>query len=493
MTRILIAGFKHETNTFSRLPADMAAFEAETLRVGDDRTHGARNVDCEYAAFIYFCEDNGWDFYFPVNASCTPCGPVTKDVYELVRDQILGAIDQQGPFDAALLGLHGATVCEHTDDGEGELLEAIREKVGMEMPIAVTLDLHANVSDRMAELANIIIPCKTFPHVDMYDTGLDAAKLIKRTLDGEINPVVTVRRGAMLDAADHGRTTSPGPMLDAQESAAQLLEKPGVIAASICSGFPWADIEYAGASVQIISDGPGAHYGQYAEDIVEEIWQKRHIFTVNPVSVESAVARIQEIGKTDRPVVLGYLSDQPGAGGYSDSTWLLKGMFEAGISDAAYAFMVDPECAEICAEKGIGAEVELEIGGNIDPASSPPLTIRGVVTAVTDGRYKLTGPMGTGATMRLGTTACVYVDGIDVILVSHRSQVFDQEAFRHVGIEPELKQVLVVQSQHHFRAAYGPIAEEIIIVDDGRGLVTRNFGVREYVNVRRPIYPLDLD
>ena len=340
--------------------------------------------------------DNDWEFYFPINASCTPSGPVTKEVFDLVRDQILDAIEREGPFDASLLGLHGATVCEHTDDGEGELLEAIREKAGETMPIGVTLDLHANVSDRMADLSTVLVPCKTFPHIDMYDIGIEAAELIKRTLDGEINPVVTVRRGAMLDAADHGRTTSPGPMLDAQASAARLLDRPGVIAASICSGFPWADIEYAGASVQVIGDGPGSEYGRYAEDIVDEIWQKRHIFTVHPVSVEAAMVRIREIGCADKPIVVGYLSDQPGAGGYSDSTWLLKGMFDAGITNAAYAFMVDPECAEFCATLGVNAEVELEIGGKIDPELSPSLAISGRITAVTNGRYQLTGPMGTG-------------------------------------------------------------------------------------------------
>jgi microcystin degradation protein MlrC len=493
MTRVLVAGFKHETNTFCQTPADMNAYRARALYLEGDVANNLRNTKTEIAAFLDFCAAEGWEVRHPIHANATPSGPVTQTMFEYVRDHILDCIATEGPFDAVLLCLHGAMVCEHVQDGEGELLDAIRDKIGPDVPIAATLDLHANVTERMTANANILIPYRTYPHIDQYEVATVAATLIKRTLDGQIKPVTTVCRGKMLDGADHGRTTIAGPMTELLASADKLLMQPDVLAAGVCAGFPWADIEDAGPTAVIVSNGAKPEHGELAEGLVEEIWEKRHISTVRTVSVEEAMARIKQISPSNKPIVLADFADNPGGGGYGDATRLLKGMLDANLNNAAFATIYDPASAEICRENGLGAIVHLQLGGETDPRYGEPLDIRGTVKAVTNGEFRMEGPMTAGSLVNMGTTAVLTVDGIDVVVTSGRFQAYDAMFFRHARIDPLLKSVIAVKSAHHFRAAFQPIASEVIVVDSGGGLTSQNFKELSYKNVRRPVYPLDLD
>jgi len=210
----MIAGFMHETNTFSGLPTSLESFRARDLRYGDDVKKLFRGTKTEIAAFLDAAEAFDWQPVTPVFANATPSGKVDEEAFRHVADTIIASIRDDGPFDALLLALHGAMVGTHVDDGEGALLEEIRAVIGRDVPIAATLDLHANVTDRMAELADIIVVYRTYPHVDQYDVAREAAGLVQRTLRGEIKPSTTVARGAMLDGADHGRTTRQGPMTE---------------------------------------------------------------------------------------------------------------------------------------------------------------------------------------------------------------------------------------------------------------------------------------
>ena len=256
--RVLMAGFRHETNTFSRLPTDLAAFEARALYRGAEIERAYQGTQTEMAAFFDACPRHGWTPIPVLAADATPSGKVTRAAFETFTNEILAALDSEGPVDALFLPLHGAMVTEHEEDGEGALLEAIRAKVGRALPIAVTLDLHANVTDRMAALADIIVSYRTYPHIDQYAIATEALDLLARTLAGEIAPRCTVARGALLDAVDHGRTTAPGPMTEVLASAAKFGAEPGVLSVSINAGFPWADIRDAGPTAVVVGDGESA-------------------------------------------------------------------------------------------------------------------------------------------------------------------------------------------------------------------------------------------
>lgn len=495
--RVLMAGFRHETNTFSRLPTDLAAFEARALYRGAEIAEAYQGTQTEMAAFFDACPRHGWTPIPVLAADATPSGKVTRHAFETFTNEILAALDSEGPVDALFLPLHGAMVTEHEEDGEGALLEALRAKTGSALPVAVTLDLHANVTDRMAALADIIVSYRTYPHIDQYAIATEALDLLARTLAGEIAPRCTVARGTLLDAVDHGRTTAPGPMSEVLESAAKFGAEPGVLSVSINAGFPWADIRDAGPTAVVVGDGEAARPAEIAEALIAEAWDKRHRLTIRTLSVAEAMDAVKAAGVGVGPVVLADYADNPGGGGYGDSVDLLGGMIAAGLENAAYANLYDPEAAALCARAGAGAAVALTLGGKLDPRFGPPLQVAGKVLRLTDGRLTFDGPMNAGVAVDMGVTAVLEVasgpGAIEVVVTSGRFQAYDQQYLKHAGIDPAKKSVVAVKSAQHFRAAYAPIAREILVVDGGGGLTSANFKELPFENVRRPIYPLDLE
>lgn len=490
--RILIAGFKHETNTFSKLPTDLVAYRARALYVGDDEMRAAyAGTNTEIAGFMDACKTYGWEPVLAVAADATPSGKVTREAFDTISGYILEAIESKGPFDAILLQLHGAMVAENHDDGESALLSLIRKKVGRSVPIGVTHDLHANVTDRTAELADVLVSYRTYPHIDMHETATKCAALIKRMLDGEISPKVTIRRGPQLDGVDHGRTTSPGPMRDILKTADDLTAKHGLLSASINAGFPWADVDYVGPTVIVVADEGNNGADVSADALRDELWRTRKVLTIDLVSAKDAIAEARKKAKPGAPFVIADFADNPGGGGYADSTGLLRAMIDSGLENAAFSALYDPECVAACEGAGQGAEIELQLGGKCEPSLGAPITATGTVVGLFDGKFKLEGPMSTGLSVNIGPAAVFRVGGVDIVLASRRAQNYDRQFFRAFGIEPTEKSVLGVKSAQHFRADYAPVASGIAVVDEGGGITSHNFTALDYTKIRRPIWPLD--
>jgi microcystin degradation protein MlrC len=491
--RVLIAGFKHETNTFSRLPTDMAAYKSRAWYLGDEIAKAYAGTNTELAAFMEGAKRYGWQPVLSISADATPSGRVTSEVFEAVSHQILGDIDRAGGVDAVLLNLHGAMVCAHTDDGEGELLARIRAKVGPGVPIGASLDLHANVTDAMAANADVLVSYCTYPHVDMHEIATRVVDLIHRALEGKCKPVTSVARARMLVGVDEGRTTAPGPMTEALALADAIEKRPGVLAVSINAGFGWADIADAGPSAVIVTDGARAETKAQLTELTDFIWQTRNRRTVETVRVADAIAVAQRKGRPGSPVVIADYADNPGGGGYTDSPSLLRAMLAAGLTDAAMSALYDPESAAACHRAGIGASLPLAIGGKIDPAFGAPIEAEATVIGLSDGRFKIEGPMMRGVAVDMGPSAAVRIGSVEVVLASRRYQNYDLGFFRCCGIEPRKKAVIAVKSMQHFRAAYAPIAGEIVVVDEGGGVTSADFKKLPFHRVRRPIWPLDMD
>ncbi len=496
--RVLIAGFKHETNTFSKLPTDMTAYKARSYYRDDAVAAKMRGTATEIAAALDAADRHGWRVRHPIYANATPSGRVTQDMHEHVTRVIVETLKEDGPFDGVFLALHGAMACEHDEDGEGRLLASVRDAVGPDVPVAVTLDLHANVTDRMAGLADIMISYRTYPHVDQLEIATQAADLLQRAMAGEIKPRAHVRRGRMLDGADHGRTTAPGPMTEGLALLdGMMAATPGCLAGSINGGFPWVDIHDAGPSCVVTGDGDNPAHGAIADKVMAKLWDDRHRLTIETVKIPEAMDELAAAlaeGPPSAPVVLADFADNPGGGGYGDATRLLAALVDAGLENAAYGVLYDPAAAEACHRAGLGAQLSLSIGGLVDPqVQGGPLAVDGTVTAVTDGTFAMEGPMTAGTRVDMGPTAVLTVGGLEIVIASGRFQNYDKMYFKHAGIEPTERAVLCVKSAQHFRAAYAPIASKIIVVDDGGGLTSRNYRDLVYENVRRPVYPLDLD
>jgi len=493
--RVLIAQAKHETNTFSRLPTDLDAYAKRMLCTGAEIPRAVRGTNSELGGFLEVAEHAGWAPTFGVAADATPSGRLTAACWTHLKTAILEALEREGPFDGVLLALHGAMVCETTEDGEGDLLEAIRRRVGPELPVVATLDLHANLTDAMARHANAFVTYRSYPHVDMAARGVEAGQLLMRALRGEIRPRSLVRRGPQLDGADHGRSQS-GPMVELLKRAAQHMREPGILVVNVQAGFPWADIRDVGPSIAVSFDanvdGAAGRAAAIAEEMMGFVWETRHEKTIAMLSADAALARCLRAEYDGRPMVLADFSDNPGGGSYGDSTALLRAMVEARIENAAFATIADAETAAIAHRAGTGAEIRVKLGGKHDAALSPGLEVAARVVSLSDGRFVYEGPMQRGIAASLGPSAVLKIGAVEVVVASNRFQVYDRQFFASQGIDPTAKRVLAVKSAHHFRAAFEPMAREVIVVD-AAGITSPDPRKFPYRNVRRPVWPLDMD
>ncbi|MDX1376308.1 MAG: M81 family metallopeptidase [Burkholderiales bacterium] len=494
-TRVLIAQAKHETNTFSRLPTDLDAYARRMLRYGEDIAPAVRGTNSELGGFLEVAGREGWRTVFAIAADATPSGKLTPECWAHIKHAILDALERQGPFDGILLALHGAMVTESTEDGEGDLLGEIRRRVGPDLPIVSTLDLHANVSDAMARAASALVTYRSYPHVDMHARGVEAAQLLGRALRGEVRPQTLVRRGPQLDGADHGRSQS-GPMVELLERAERRMREPGILVVNVQAGFPWADIRDVGPSVAVTYDlridAAATRAAAIADEMMAFVWETRREKSIALLSPEAALARCARSAFDGRPIVLADFSDNPGGGSYGDSTALLRTMVEARIENAAFATIADAEVAAIAHRAGRGAEVRVRLGGKHDAAVSPGLDVVARVISLSDGKLVYEGPMQRGLAVSMGPTAVLRIGGVDVVVASNRFQVYDRQFFASQGIDPATRRVVAVKSAHHFRAAYEPIAREVIVVD-AAGITSPDPRKFPYRNVRRPIWPLDMD
>ena len=490
---VLTADFLHETNTFNINRTGYEAFTARGSYFGEAAIHALGDANTELAGFCDCVRRYGWKQIHVLSASAHPAGFVTRDAFDRLGGQIVTAAKaNKDSLDGIALALHGAMVTEFSEDGEGELLERLREVVGPDMPIAITLDLHANVTPKMCALANIIVSYKTYPHIDMRDCGRQAGDILERAMKSEIRPRTLRVHRPMLDEINGGRT-DVGPMIERVAKAIAYEKNPGVFAVSINAGFGNADIKDVGPTVLVTYEDNEEKHRAFAEGLAEDIWEKRFDVINDYMPVEEAAAIAKAHRRSKGPIIIADYADNPGGGGYGDSTNLLKALLDAGISDAAFGPMVDPEAAQQLHKRKVGDRVKLRLGGKTDPRfGGGPLDLEGELKLISDGAYTGDGPIVGKLKLSFGPTAVVHVGGIDILIVTEAAQMLDLQQFRAFDIDPAAKTVVALKSMQHFRAAFEPIADKVIVCDSG-ALCTTYLDRLPYRNVPRPIYPLDRD
>jgi microcystin degradation protein MlrC len=494
--RVLTGLFGHESNAFAKLPTRRANFADYLLAFGDDVPAAIKGAGIEPAGVEQAAVEHGWDVVRSVVAWATPSGPVAKDAWDACTGAILNAAVNEGPFDGVLINLHGAMASVDYDDAEGELLKQLRAVIGADIPVAITLDLHANVTDLMTEHADIICAYRTYPHIDQIETAKRAAAVLDRAMRGDVTPVCVTARRDTIEGLDDGRTTTDNPMTTLLERAAALeAADPGVLLVSIHAGFTPANLYEAGPTVSVTGDGDDPKFRAIAEEYMDYVWETRHFDSNTYLSVEDTVAEIGRIldgGTGDGPIVAADFSDNPGSGAYGDSTLMLDGLLKANLDNACFGTICDAEAAAVLCAAGEGAAVTVALGGKTDPAFGAPLELTGTVTRITDGTYVAQGPRWKGVTHQLGPTAVFKVGGMEIVVASNRLQLTEVEAFTHAGIDPCARDVVAVKSMQHFRAAFQPLAREILICDAG-ALSTKDISKLPFTRLRRPIFPLDLN
>ncbi len=490
---VLSAEFAHETNTFSIRKTEYSNFMDRYGYFGEDAIKERGDANTELAGFRDVARQQGWKLLHVLSASAEPAGFVVRDAFDRLTNPILAAArEKRGEIDGILLGLHGAMVTDFCEDGEGELLRRLREIVGPKMPIAITLDLHANVTRAMCDLANIIVSYKTYPHIDMREAGRHAGQILHRTMKNEINPRTIRVHRPMLDEINGGRTDI-GPMIERVAQARAYEKQPGVYAVSINSGFGNADIKEVGPTVLVTGEGDLRAHQAFAERIADDIWEKRFDVLNRYYSVEEAAAIAKDYRRTTGPIIIADYADNPGGGGYGDSTELLRAMLAAGLKDACFGPMVDPETALALRRHKVGQNVQVWLGGKTDARfGGAPLKLEGRLDLISDGDYVGDGPMVGGLNLSFGPSAVLRVAGMAILVTTEPAQMLDLQQFRAFGIDPAKHDVVGLKSMQHFRAAFEPIAGKVIVCDSG-ALCTTHLEKLPYKNVPRPIFPLDRD
>jgi microcystin degradation protein MlrC len=474
--RVFVAGFHHETNSFAPTKADWAAFNAgagyPAFSRGQRMLEAMAPTTLPIAGFIAVARERGWTLVPSVWAGASPSAPVTRDAFERIAGALIDDLDaalQQGPLDGIYLDLHGAAMAEHLEDAEGELLARIRERVAAGLPLVASLDLHANVTERMLRQASAMTAFRSYPHVDMAETGARAAGMLAALVGGERWQLRHQRLPFLIPINAQSTLTEPAASLMQRLAA---LEAEFDVQLNFTLGFPAADFAECGPVVFGYGSEPDV-LQRAVNTLADEAIAQRADWRVELLPPRDAVNEALALAEqVDRPVVIADTQDNPGAGGDANTTGLLHALLAAGAGlrwpgRVALGLLHDAQAAAAAAASGPGALLELRVGRAVPTfaggTTDPPVLCRCVVRAVSDGVVPLHGPMTAGSTAHLGPCACIDVDGVLVLLSSVKCQMLDLDLYRFLGVEPERMKILVNKSSVHFRAAFGPIAAEVLV------------------------------
>ncbi|MED4586536.1 M81 family metallopeptidase [Brevibacillus choshinensis] len=483
--RIVIAEVMHETNTFSNVPTTRELFELWEWARGEQILANHRGVRDFLGGMIEAAEQRGIEVVGAFAASAYPAGTITKETFNSLQDELLTGIAEAGKVDAICLSLHGAGVAEGIDDLEGALLKAVRQQVGYDIPLIVTLDLHGNITDEMITEADILLGVHLYPHVDCYERGLEAVELAEKMVNGELVPRMY---RATLPLIVPTSTTNLSPAKDINEACYKWEREPGMVDCAFFHGFPYTDIPELGVTVVTVANNDEALAKRAAEDIANLIWEKRKEFEPQVLSPQEGLALAK--AATAFPVVLNETSDNPGGGTPGDGTYLLRAMLESDLQDACFGFIYDPEVAALAHEKGVGATIEVQLGGKTDNLHGEPIALTAYVKSLTDGCFITSSPMGKGQPVNLGKSVRLQANGVDILVCSVKTQVLDEQIYLLHGIDVTQFKIVSLKSSQHFRASFEPISAQIITVDSP-GLTTLRFQSFDYKRLNRPVYPLD--
>lgn len=480
--RIAVGGLMHETHTFA---AERTLAEPFQLREGDDILELA-GTNASIGGAIDGCRAAGAEIVPLVYGFAIPAGYVDRGVYEDLVSRLTDRLSAAGVVDGVVLTLHGAMVVDGIDDAELDILERVRTVVGPALPVAVTLDFHANTSRRLTELATLIVGYDTYPHVDPGERAEEAVQLLVRTIRGEIAPAMGFAAPPLMPVPQ-AQMTAREPFASLFAHVHALEEAGSVLSITLAGGFAYSDVPMAGLSVTVVTDNDPALAQDLADEIAQMAWDRREQMIVTNVPVPEAVAAA--IAEPVGPVVLVDVGDNVGGGTLGDATEVLVELLRQD-AQRAVVVIADPEAAEAARVAGVGAEVDLLVGGKVDRLHGDPVRLRGVVQSLHDGKWVHEGPENAGVPVDSGPTAVVRSGGVTVVLNSRKTMPGDQQQLKSVGIEPTEQHILVMKSAIRWRGGFESITARSIDVDT-LGLGSVNLANFAYQRIRRPIFPLD--
>ena len=492
--RYVVALMQHETNTFSSLPTRLRDFASgaglSTPPCGEQAIEIYGSVDFAFAAMLDAAKARGAEISVPIAAYAEPGGTVDDDAFEIIAQAICD--DVARGCDALLLDLHGAMVTQSFADGEGELLKRIR-RLNPTLPIAVALDFHANLTADMAANCNVIDGYRTYPHIDMYQTGQRAAQSLFHLMDNRLASKICWRAVPMMTHLIK-QTPLKQPMKDIMDLAVAAADAGTVLNASVFGGFPYADIPHVSLSALTVELAEHDRGEPLVSRLCDMAWQRRADFVYAAEPMEKSIAYAREL--SDYPVVIADHGDGSGAGGSADDLTVLGEMLEQGLTNMVAGPICDVQAVAQLIAAGEGASIRLKVGGKTDSPSinqtGHGLMLSGVVSKITDGRFKITGPMQTGMTVNLGRTVVFTCGELQLVVSERRWEPYDISSFTHAGIDPLKKNYIMLKARQHFRATYEDFARHIVLAA-GPGVCTSDYRQFVFNNLKQRMYPLDPD
>lgn len=479
--RLFTAGIAAEINTLSPIPTDLKSFQ-ETYHFPAGTLPRDKPFMFSAPAWVAWqaAERENLDVEVGLYSSCQPSGRVARATWEQLRDELLGDLKRAMPVDIVMLGLHGAMVADGYPDCEGDILQRVRAMVGPQTVVSTGLDPHCHLSQAMLESADIMVMFKEYPHTDVMARAVELLDFSLRIARGEIKPVAAVFDCQMI-AMYH---TPREPMRSFVDRMSAMEKEAGVVSVSLAHGFPWGDVPDMGTKVLVYTDRQPALGERLARELGSDLFALRGTTGATLLPMAETVQRAMDAGRW--PVVISDGSDNPGGGSPSDSTYLLHALRKAGATDVAVGLLWDPVAVGFCHAAGLGAEMDLRIGGKACSLSGPPLDLRVRVTHLERDAQQ---PFA-GTAWPLGDVAAVEGEGFRIVLNSVRSQIFSTGVFTAAGIDPVQARIIVVKSSQHFYASFAPIAAEVLYADTP-GVCSFDLPALPFRHIPRPKWPFD--
>ena len=486
--RIAGGGFTHETSTFTPVETTRADFDrGYGFFRGDAIFRHLTDVNVPMAGFIEGARASGFELVPLIWTFAYSSGLSSRETYAEIKQELVDRLQDALPLDGVLLDQHGAFVTEGIDDADGDVIQSVRDVVGPGCPIVAVFDLHANHTRRRVSAADAIVGFDTYPHVDEAERGLEAAELIVRIVRGDVRPTSALVH-VPLFIHPARQISGAWPWSDAVAQLHALEAESGVLTATIATGFPFADVADRGPSVIVVTDDDEAGAQRHAGALADWLWSRRHDWLAPVVSVEEGLEAGEAQGRY--PIILADHADNTGGSAPGDSTEVLRTFLSRGLEDALLLYMVDPEVAAAAHEAGVGARLEIDVGGKSHPAQGSPVKMTAEVLALSDGRFRYDGPMLAGLEGDLGASAAIRDNGVTVVCVTRPMQPYDLALTRTLDIDCRSMRYICVKSAVHFRAGFESLGGTIVNVD-AAGVHTLDVGRLSYRKKRVPVFGVD--
>jgi microcystin degradation protein MlrC len=480
--RVFTASLATETNTFSPIPTDHDSFLSAFYAQPGEHPETPTICSAVFPVLRRRQAEEGFTLIEGTAAWAEPGGYVRQDVYEGLRDEILGQLQAALPVDCVILGLHGAMVARETDDCEGDLLARVRELVGPSVVVAAELDPHSHLTAKRVDTADLLVAFQEFPHIDFEARAEQVVELALAATRGQIQPVMSTYDCRMIDVFP----TTQEPMRSFVDGMKALEGKAGILSVSLIHGFMAGDVPEMGTQMLVITDNAPAKGAQLAQELGEKIFALRGTTKMRTYTLEEALAQVAQAVSGAGPIVLADMWDNPGGGTSGDNTLILRALIKAGVTSLGVSTIWDPQAAQLAHGAGVGTQLELRIGGKTHPSSGPPFDGLFEVQTLADPGWQ----SFVESRVTLGKTAVVRLVGteVDIILNSNRTQTFDPNIFTNLSLDPSQKRVLLVKSTNHFYAAFAPLAQRILHVAVPTGYPS-DPATAPYRNLTRALWP----